>query len=148
MHSNHPQEKYFPSNQGENEIPHKIQIKYESIQIGKPKNTPFEARITRSTYQAPVFATLNIKIDDEEYNINSSIGNIPLMVLSDNCNLLGQDLIALKEDKYEIGGFFIINELGVYKLICIRNFITESLESLSGVLLICREMSGMAFVFS
>ena len=35
----------------------------------------------------PLFATILIKIDGEEFIKNLSFGNIPLMVLSSNCVL-------------------------------------------------------------
>lgn len=65
------------------------------------------------TYQAPLYATLCRRIDDEiPEKINICIGEIPIMVASKNCNLSGMsetELIKKKEDMYEFGGYFIIN---------------------------------------
>ena len=65
------------------------------------------------TYQAPLYATLCRRIDDENpEKINICIGEIPVMVRSKNCNLNGlteSQLIDKKEDMYEFGGYFIIN---------------------------------------
>ena len=74
---------------------------------------PAECRMRSLTYQAPLYATLCRRIDDENpEKINICIGEIPVMVRSKNCNLSGlteEQLIRKKEDMYEFGGYFIIN---------------------------------------
>lgn len=74
---------------------------------------PAECRMRSLTYQAPLYATLCRRIDDENpEKISVCVGEIPVMVGSKNCNLYGlseEQLIAKKEDMYEFGGYFIIN---------------------------------------
>ena len=74
---------------------------------------PAECRLRSLTYQAPVYATVCRQIDDENIEkINICLGEIPVMVGSQNCNLVGlteEQLIAKREDMYEFGGYFIIN---------------------------------------
>jgi len=74
---------------------------------------PAECRIRSLTYQAPLYATLCRRIDDENpEKINICVGEVPIMVRSKNCNLHGlseAELVKRKEDMYEFGGYFIIN---------------------------------------
>ena len=74
---------------------------------------PSECRMRSLTYQAPLYATLCRKIDDEApEKINIYVGDIPVMVRSQNCNLAGmseEQLVGKKEDMHEFGGYFIIN---------------------------------------
>lgn len=74
---------------------------------------PAECRMRSLTYQAPLYATLCRRIDEENTEkINICVGEIPVMVRSQNCNLSGlteEQLIKKKEDMYEFGGYFIIN---------------------------------------
>ena len=74
---------------------------------------PAECRMRSLTYQAPLYATLCRRIDDENpEKINICVGEIPVMVGSKNCNLSGlseAELILRKEDMHEFGGYFIIN---------------------------------------
>jgi DNA-directed RNA polymerase beta subunit len=63
---------------------------------------PSECRLRGITYSAPLYATFCRKIDDEpEEKINISLGDIPIMVRSQNCNLANmteEELIHKKED--------------------------------------------------
>jgi len=74
---------------------------------------PSECRLRGITYQAPLYATFCRKIDDEpEEKINISLGDIPVMVRSQFCNLANlseEELTLRKEDMHEFGGYFIIN---------------------------------------
>ena len=74
---------------------------------------PSECRLRSLTYQAPLYATLNRKIDNEQpEKITICIGEIPVMVRSKNCNLEGlseDQLVQKREDMHEFGGYFIIN---------------------------------------
>ncbi|MCQ2817488.1 MAG: DNA-directed RNA polymerase I subunit RPA2 [archaeon] len=80
---------------------------------------PSECRERNINYNAPLFAFITRKIDDEEpETIRVRLGNIPIMVKSDFCNLKNKsitELVKLKEDLYDFGGYFIIN--GLEKLI-------------------------------
>ncbi|MAR56358.1 MAG: hypothetical protein CMM93_04170 [Rickettsiales bacterium] len=88
---------------------------------------PNETRIDNTTYQAPIYATVNlwtIKYRDPsgngklvadkkvEHNIaNQPLGSIPVMVKSKICQLYNKPdnvLLALGEDPFELGGHFII----------------------------------------
>lgn len=74
---------------------------------------PYECRIRSTTYQAPLFATIARKFDNEpEEKITMCLGEIPVMVNSKFCNLAGlteEELTLKKEDCFEFGGYFIIN---------------------------------------
>lgn len=85
---------------------------FENISLGTPSIKPFEARLTHSTYSIPLFLTLNISVDGEEYRKSFSMGDVPVMLLSKNCILAEKpDLSEYKEDHKEPGGYFIVNGL-------------------------------------
>lgn len=60
-----------------------------------------------------MYATVCRKIDDEpEEKITICLGDIPVMVRSQNCNLRGlneEELVRKREDMHEWGGYFIVN---------------------------------------
>ena len=111
----------------------KYRMWFEAFELGKPARPsaggargfqvsaegeqasifPAECRMRSLTYQAPLYATLSRRIDDEvPEKIKIHIGDIPVMVGSKFCNLAGlseQQLVKRKEDMYEFGGYFIIN---------------------------------------
>jgi len=74
---------------------------------------PTECRLRGITYAAPLYATLCRKIDNEpEDKVTLQIGDIPVMVRSNFCNLANMDeeeLVKHREDMAEFGGYFIIN---------------------------------------
>ena len=74
---------------------------------------PGECRERQINYSAPLFATIKRRFDHENAeNIKIKLGNIPVMVKSDLCNLKGLEinrLISLKEDVNDFGGYYIIN---------------------------------------
>ena len=74
---------------------------------------PGECRERQINYSAPLFATIKRRFDHENAeNIKIKLGNIPVMVKSDFCNLKGLEinrLISLKEDVNDFGGYYIIN---------------------------------------
>ena len=74
---------------------------------------PYECRLRGITYQAPLYATVCRKIDDEpEEKITICLGDIPVMVRSQFCNLAGlseEELARKKEDMHEFGGYFVVN---------------------------------------
>jgi len=94
-----------------------VKISLENVTIGSPSHFPFEARLTASTYSAPLFVTIKIVIDDVEQTSKSlMLGEIPLMLLSDHCLLKaeqrkGKPLHLNKEDDREPGGYFVVNGL-------------------------------------
>ena len=80
---------------------------------------PADCRERQINYNAPISAILTIKFDNNlSENIRVKLGNIPIMVKSNFCNLKGKsldELIKLKEEFHDFGGYFIIN--GLEKLI-------------------------------
>jgi len=96
---------------------------YDSFEIGNPSHEdldlensniyPSECRQRRMTYEAPLFAIISRKFDDEMIDhIRIKLGNIPVMVGSKFCNLRGLDekqLAQKGEDMSEFGGYFIVN---------------------------------------
>lgn len=91
-----------------------IEVSFVDIQFGNTNQTPFEARLTNSSYSIDLFATIKILINKKTEHFRSlSIGEIPLMVLSDKClvKTQGRPLHKYQEDNYEVGGFFIVNGL-------------------------------------
>ena len=91
------------------------------IEVGKPRITeadgssslimPYEARLRKLTYSAPVFLELTIKRDDQIDSEVVEIGNIPIMVKSNRCNTTGlskEELIKNYNDPLDPGGYFII----------------------------------------
>lgn len=77
------------------------------------KTFPYECRLRSLTYQAPLYATIARKFDNEpEEKVTICLGEVPVMVRSKFCNLHGMDEVELvkhKEDCFEFGGYFIIN---------------------------------------
>ena len=94
--------------------------------------TPRECRERGISYDAEFSATLRIQIihdeddeyDTEENNNNTNnvsemtcqvkLGRLPIMVMSGKCRLLGkapEELVDLKEEANEMGGYFIMNGL-------------------------------------
>jgi DNA-directed RNA polymerase beta subunit len=106
-------------------------VSYESFELGTPVHDltanlkksnelyPHECRERELNYSAPLYATINRKIDtDYPESIKIKLGNIPVMVGSKFCNLHKLSIekrIEAKEDLHDFGGFFIIH--GLEKLI-------------------------------
>lgn len=85
---------------------------FDNITVGSPSIKPFEARLTHTTYTMPLFVTLNISVDGEEYRKSFSMGDMPVMLLSRHCVLYNKPNLAdYKEDDKEPGGYFIVNGL-------------------------------------
>ena len=80
---------------------------------GENRVFPTECRLRSMTYAAPLFATVARKIDNEpDEKITLSLGEIPIMVRSQNCHLHGlseHELVQRHEDMAEFGGYFVIN---------------------------------------
>ena len=110
----------------------KLIVSIENLELGNPileipnlsysiNNTlyPSECRERQINYNAPLLATITRKFDNSQIEaIRVKLGNIPIMVKSDFCNLKNKslkELINLKEDIHDFGGYFIIN--GLEKLI-------------------------------
>ena len=88
----------------------------KSNEAGSGSNSqmyPSECRLRSLTYQAPLYAKICHKIDNQQHEETMiSLGDIPVMVRSKHCNLDGlseEELVQKKEDMHEFGGYFIIN---------------------------------------
>lgn len=86
---------------------------FDSLTTGPASVRPFESRLTHSTYGIPLFATLTVNVDGEEFRKSFSLGEIPVMLLSQNCSLADKTAVLDQhnEDKNEPGGYFIVNGL-------------------------------------
>jgi len=77
------------------------------------KIMPIEARIRDLVYEAPIFLKMTPVIDGvKEDEIVVHIGNMPIMLKSNNCYLKGmnkEQLIEAGEDPTDPGGYFVIN---------------------------------------
>ena len=84
---------------------------------GGRKFTPREARERGLSYTGAMVANFNITIDsnDEPTNtlaVSARLGELPIMVMSEKCNLLGlnaKQLVDVGEEANEMGGYFIQN---------------------------------------
>ncbi|MBS3135586.1 DNA-directed RNA polymerase subunit B'' [Candidatus Woesearchaeota archaeon] len=100
-----------------------FKIRFDKIWVTKPEITeadgskrniyPFEARLRKITYSAPIFVDVSAYINDvQRESLTTQIGNLPIMLKSKNCHLdkMGrQELIEKGEDPDDPGGYFIIN---------------------------------------
>lgn len=99
-----------------------FEIKLGRIKVGRPKVIeadgsssrimPFEARLRKLTYSAPITLELTVKKDDQIDSEVVEIGKIPIMVGSKVCNTHGfskEELIKNYNDPRDTGGYFIIN---------------------------------------
>ena len=110
----------------------KILISIDQLELGTPVDEtpnlsyrasnelyPCECRERQLNYTAPLLAMVTRRIDNAQpENIRVKLGSIPVMIKSDFCNLKGKsvdELIKLKEDMHDFGGYFIVN--GLEKLI-------------------------------
>jgi len=100
-----------------------LRIKLGKIWIEKPvvkeadgsrrKIMPIEARLRNLTYEAPILLEMSIIQSGEEKDKQTvHIGDLPIMLRSENCYLNGMsrdELIESGEDPEDPGGYFIIN---------------------------------------
>lgn len=74
---------------------------------------PIEARLRNLTYDAPIMLEMSIIQSGEEKEKQTvHVGNIPIMLRSENCYLNGmskEELINAGEDPDDAGAYFIIN---------------------------------------
>jgi DNA-directed RNA polymerase I subunit RPA2 len=121
-----------PTEQTSSIFSQKCIISIDNLELGKPELDiqnisykydktlyPSECRERQINYNAPLQATITMKFDNSQpQTFVDKLGYIPIMVQSDFCNLKGKnlnELIKLKEDIHDFGGYFIIN--GLEKLI-------------------------------
>lgn len=97
------------------------EIKFGKIEVGKPrviesdgstsKIFPYEARLRKLTYAAPINLELTVKKGDQIDSEVVEIGKIPVMVKSSACNTSGlneKELLEKYHDPLDPGGYFII----------------------------------------
>lgn len=74
---------------------------------------PCECRMRGKTYKGRLYLEFLWKVDDKvQQNFDELVGEVPIMVKSQLCNLRGKtpkQLIQHFEDAEEIGGYFIVN---------------------------------------
>lgn len=117
-----------------------VRLLFTSIRVGVPLKgddgvelplTPREARERGLNYAGQMFAGVTVLVNDtQEMRFEVSLGDFPIMVLSERChlkNLSPNELIALREEGNELGGYFIVN--GIERIIRLlqvprRNFAT------------------------
>lgn len=97
-------------------------MNFEKIEIHKPyvlkqdvdnRLLPHECRETGRTYSGNIFVKIKLMYKNEIlFHDYRGAGQLPIMVKSNMCHLsmmTDQELLAVKEDPNEHGGFFIIN---------------------------------------
>lgn len=123
----------FDSKDQERVGPNKLCIRVDSVQIAKPavpitdklsvnRNTyPSECRERHTSYKGRLLLKLAWSVNDgaeEEVTEIRDAGQLPVMVSSNRCHLNGlppSQLVALREESDELGGYFIVN--GIEKLV-------------------------------
>ncbi len=89
---------------------------------------PYEARLRNLNYSASIYIDMTEIVCGVEQNTEKvKIGELPIMVKSKNCYLYKkskEELIELKEDPYDSGGYFIIN--GIERLLLLIEEIVQN----------------------
>ncbi|KAH9510873.1 DNA-directed RNA polymerase I subunit RPA2 [Dermatophagoides farinae] len=107
-------------------VPNKNEVKISSHHSLCTKIYPSECRMVKTSYKGKVLLTMNWSLNGRVQDIiEDVIGDIPIMVKSNRCNLeklTRSELIHRKEDSEEFGGYFIMNgnEYLIRKLIAQR----------------------------
>ena len=74
---------------------------------------PMDARLRNLNYSAHMYLEMALNKDDEDNPLEEVyIGELPVMLKSDYCYLKGlstDELLELKEDPQDLGGYFIVN---------------------------------------
>jgi DNA-directed RNA polymerase beta subunit len=100
-----------------------FKIRLDKIWVTKPEITeadgskrnifPAESRLRKLSYSAPIFMEISAHVNDvQRESFTTQIGNLPIMLHSNHCNLhklSRQELIDKGEDPGEPGGYFLIN---------------------------------------
>ena len=103
----------------------KVQVARPSrtSETGERKFVPREARERGLSYTGSMVANFNISVDiDDEPTttlaVSARLGELPIMVMSEKCNLIGMNakqLVEVGEEANEMGGYFIQN--GIERII-------------------------------
>ena len=108
---------------GEKEEEEEVYVRLGEISIETPRVReadgseellyPQEARLRNITYSAPMHMEMQIVEGEYEHEPETTyIGDMPIMMRSNKCNLDGltqEELIELGEDPADPGGYFIVN---------------------------------------
>ncbi len=100
-----------------------IYVKLGKIRVENPvvkeadgaieKLYPNEARLRNLSYSAPLFLEMSVvQGEDEQEPREAKIGQLPIMIKSDICNLVGitdDEMVRHGEDPLDPGGYFIVN---------------------------------------
>lgn len=100
-----------------------FKIKLDKIWVEKPQIVeadgsrrdiyPYEARLRKLTYSAPIFLKVSAHIDGvERESFTTQVGKLPIMLKSKYChlhNLKKEELAEKYEDQDDPGGYFILN---------------------------------------
>jgi DNA-directed RNA polymerase I subunit RPA2 len=99
-----------------------IKMLFESITIAEPSKNekndlnnalfPREARESGISYTGSMHANIVIDVGDHSMTINTRMGEMPIMVMSEKCHLRGlpgKELLRANEEGTEVGGYFIMN---------------------------------------
>ncbi|KAL4423802.1 hypothetical protein ABPG75_001103 [Micractinium tetrahymenae] len=127
-----PQSQHMPGMQVDDDVEKTYEVEFGQIYLSKPIFIeadgetavlfPKEARLRNLTYAAPLY--VDIERRDKSVHADGSeevdvmpypkvyLGDVPIMLRSDYCNLSGKserDLCDLGECPYDQGGYFVIN---------------------------------------
>ena len=104
---------------------HYVKMQFTNVDIAFPSKrddltdgrmTPREARERDMTYSGAIVGNLMVSVGNDEnaseMSLAVKLGDLPIMVKSEHCHLRGlnaQQLVLLKEEANEMGGYFICN---------------------------------------
>lgn len=91
-----------------------LKVRLAEVSYGQVNQSPFQARMTNSSYLIDIFGTLEVQTESEVSQfLRVNLGQIPLMVLSSKCMVKNstKSKESFNEDCHEVGGFFIVNGL-------------------------------------
>lgn len=100
----------------------------ENLETAIKKDYPYLCKIAGRNYEGEIVVTLNRVCNGEVFSTSLSCGYMPIMVLSDKCNLCGltkEELVQKGEDESVLGGYFVVSgRLRIIRFITSRKFNT------------------------
>jgi DNA-directed RNA polymerase I subunit RPA2 len=79
------------------------------------ESMPFECRLAQKTYESNLMISVTLEVEGHSIKVKKQMGPIPMMVGSKKCNLVkkmtlaGKNMVQLREEDRESGGYFIVN---------------------------------------